>query len=389
MGTGLDQIDTINKRASFLLKALHDANFTPDSVKNPNRLFPMKEAQRLIGRSAQTIHNAESDGRLPQPERGENNRRLGFSLADINRARDLFKTHIRRGADEQPVIIGVSNLKGGVSKTTLSVHLAEFLSLRGYRVLIVDTDPQASCTQTFGFNPDYHIKENETLAPFLRGQENDLEYAIKPISYWGDLHLIPSNLFLHNAELEMAREIGTHTFQQLDIGIQSIKHNYDVIIIDPAPAMGFLSLNVLYAVNGLLIPTPAAMYDFYSTLSFLKVLQENMEILETHLGGIEYHFTKLVITRYDESKSAQSGMVEFLEENFSNFMLNARMKESAEIINAANQLKTVYELNAPVTSHKTYKRCINFLDALNLEIEVLIRSCWPSHTQQLRHAAVI
>lgn len=388
MGTGLHQIQDIIQRTSDIRKALHDYNFSPDSIKDPGRLFSMKEAEALVGRSYQSIRDAENDGRLPLPIKGTNNRRLGFTLTDLNRARDLFGTRPCRQENEEPVILALQNLKGGVAKSTLSVHLAEYLAMRGYRVLLIDTDPQASCTQTFGYIPDEQIAEEATLAPYLRGEQQTLEYAVRK-TYWEGLDIVPSNMFLHNVEIEMAGDIGPHTFEQLKIGVQSVSQNYDVVLIDPAPSMGFLSLNVLYAVNSLIIPTPPVMYDFYSTISFMNVLAENMEKLETYVGEIEYNFVRIAITRFDETKAAHSTLAELLQDVFGHYVLNTRMKESAEIVSAANMQHTVYELNKPMTSYKTYKRCVNFLDAINAEIEVLIRRCWPSHHQALRHAAVI
>jgi chromosome partitioning protein len=388
MGTGLHQIQDIIQRTNDIRKALHDYNFSPDSIKDPGRLFSMKEAESLVGRSYQSIRDAENDGRLPAPIKGKNNRRVGFTLSDLNRARDLFGTRPGRQENEEPVILALQNLKGGVAKSTLSVHLAEYLAMRGYRVLLIDTDPQASCTQTFGYIPDEQVAEESTLAPFLRGEQQTLEYAVRK-TYWEGLDIVPSNMFLHNVEIEMAGDIGPHTFEQLKIGVQTVSHNYDVVLIDPAPSMGFLSLNVLYAVNSLIIPTPPVMYDFYSTISFMNVLAENMEKLETYVGEIEYNFVRIAITRYDETKAAHSTLAELLQDVFGHYVLNTRMKESAEIVSAANMQHTVYELNKPMTSYKTYKRCINFLDAMNAEIEILIRRCWPSHQQALRHAAVI
>ncbi|MBH9807654.1 chromosome partitioning protein, partial [Clostridioides difficile] len=79
-----------------------------------------------------------------------------------------FGTRPWRKPEDPCAVIAVQNFKGGVGKSTLSVHLAQYLAIQGYRVCLIDCDSQASSTTLFGYVPDLDLTENQTLYPFLR-----------------------------------------------------------------------------------------------------------------------------------------------------------------------------------------------------------------------------
>jgi len=388
MAKGTELIEELVTRAETLRRTFREHNFTPDNIKYDIKRYSMKEAEELVGRSHQAIRDAEEDGRLPPPEKGENNRRLGFTLAQINKMRDVFGTRPTRAAGDETVVLAVANFKGGSAKSTVSTHLAEYLARSGYRVLLIDCDSQASATSTFGYLPDDDLKEDDTLLPFLRDDKDDLTYAIRP-TYWDGLDLLPANLHLYQAEYELAHDVTPDTFAMLREGIEDISQNYDIIILDPPPALGMISLNVMYAANALIIPMPPAMYDFSSTISFLSMLYETMDVIDKRVGSVDYKFVKLLITRFDENKSAQTALVSLSESELGNALLSAKFKESAEIVTAGNLQRTVYELDRPTTSSKVHRRCLNVLDAVNGEIESLIRKSWPSHAKKLREEGLL
>lgn len=172
-------------------------------------------------------------------------------------------------------------------------------------------------------------------------------------------------------------------------GISTVADDFDIVLLDPPPALGMISLNVIYAANALLIPMPPAMYDFSSTISFLTMLHETMGVLERAVGAIDYKFLKLVISRFDENKSAQNALVDLAESEFGNAMLSAKLRESAEIVTAGNLQRTVYELEKATTSAQVHRRCLNILDSVNREIENLIRRSWPSHAKELRKQGLL
>ena len=194
----------------------------------------------------------------------------------------MFGTRPWRDPADPLSIIAVQNFKGGVGKSTVSVHLAQYLASSGYRVCLIDCDSQGSSTTMLGYIPDLDIEEDDTLYPFIRNAEmSSLGYALRE-THWDGLWLIPANLRLYSAEYELAARIA-HTdgmlLNRLAEGIQSIAEHFDVVILDPPPALGTVSLSVMRAANALLVPVPPTVLDFSSTTSFLAMLHESMGVL--------------------------------------------------------------------------------------------------------------
>jgi chromosome partitioning protein len=191
-------------RSSQVLERLRSSARSMRAEERREPSFPIGKAAELVGRTTAAIREAESDGRLEAPPRGDNNRRLGYALAQLNDMRGTFGTRPWRAPEDPCSILAVQNFKGGVGKSTLSVHLAQYLAIHGYRVLLIDCDSQASATTLFGYVPDLDLGEEDTLYPFLReGERATLEYAIKKTHFDG-LDLIPANLRLFQSEYELA-----------------------------------------------------------------------------------------------------------------------------------------------------------------------------------------
>ena len=162
-----------------------------------------------------------------------------------------------------------------------------------------------------------------------------------------------------------------------------------MIILDPPPALGTISLSVMRAANALLVPIPPTVVDFTSTTTFLAMLHETMGVLEERGLPIDLKWMRLVATRADEQKSMQRELLGLMRTLFGRRMLRTVLKDSAEIDNASARLMTVYELEQPVTSRETYQRCMTYLNGVNAEVETLIRLTWPSHAERLRAEGVL
>ena len=172
-------------------------------------------------------------------------------------------------------------------------------------------------------------------------------------------------------------------------GIASIESHFDVVILDPPPALGTISLSVMRAANALLVPVPPTVVDFTSTTTFLAMLHETMGVLEEQGLPIELQWMRMVATRADEQKSMQRELLGVMRGLFGEMLLRTVLKDSAEIDNASARLMTVYDLERPVTSRETYQRCLTYLNGVNAEIETLVRLTWPSHAGRLRTEGVI
>ena len=246
-----------------MVERLRRTAFLPGSVKALDASVGIAEAAVLLGCSTNRIRMAEQDGRLPPPPESEAGRRLGYSIPALLNMREVLGASPRRGPNDAPAIITVQNFKGGVGKSTVTTHLAHYLAIAGYRVLVVDCDSQATTTTIFGFNPHLSIQREETLYPYLSIEptEDDLRYAVKKTA-WPNVDLIPSNLQMFDVEYEMAaagsggRGGLVTRFRKLREGLFALAQDYDVVLLDPPPALGTISLAVMQAANALLVPWP-------------------------------------------------------------------------------------------------------------------------------------
>lgn len=384
-------VAALAKRTSSVLERLRDSARSARADDRREPTFPIGKAADLVGRTPAAIRDAEKDGRLPPPPRTENNRRVGYTLAQLNDMRGLFGTRPWRAPDDPCCVIAVQNFKGGVGKSTLSVHLAQYLAIQGYRVALIDCDSQASATTLFGYVPDLDLTEDDTLYPFLRQQElTSLDYALRKTHFDG-LELIPANLRLFQSEYEIAARMARgqgRLIDRLSQGIASISDRFDVIVLDPPPALGAISLSVLRAANALVVPVPPTVMDFSSTAAFLAMLDETIETLSENDLAPTLRFLRFVASKVDENKSMQKELLNLMRTLFGHAMIRTPLKDSAEIDNATARLMTVYELDGPVTSSAVRNRCLAYLDGVNAEIEIDIRSMWPSHLGRLRKEAL-
>ena len=380
-------VASLADRSSAVLEKLRSSARSIRSDERREPTFPIGKAAELVGRTTAAIREAESDGRLVPPPRGPNNRRLGYSLAQLNDMRGTFGTRPWRAPDDPCAIVAVQNFKGGVGKSTVSVHLAQHLAIHGYRVLLIDCDSQASATTLFGYVPDLDLTEADTLYPYLReGERPSLDYAIRKTHFDG-LDLIPANLRLFQSEYELAARMARGQGALLDRlaqGIASVADLYDVVVLDPPPALGAISLSVLRAANALVVPVPPTVMDFSSTAAFLAMLAETIEDLRAYRLAPQFAFLRFVASKVDENKSMQKGLLDLMRQLYGNAMIRTPLKDSAEIDNATARLMTVYELDGPITSKQVRDRCLTYLDGVCGEIEIDIRRTWPSHLGRLR-----
>ena len=351
--------------------------------KSVDLRYSIREVCEMIGKSASTIYRAQSAGSIPTPEkRIGSGQSAGYTLAELNQVRDHFDCKPWRSETDPPCILAVQNFKGGVGKSTVSTHLSQYLAQQGYRVLLVDADSQATATAMFGFNPDIDFSENDTLLPVLQNQHLDLAALVRP-TYWDGLDIIPSNLGLYTAEYQLAADYISDAdgMNRLKRSLAPVARSYDVVIIDPPPALGMISLSVVRASNAVLIPCPPLTADFASTATFLQMIWEVAETLQSRSLDVEYQFIKFVLTKTDANKSAQTALRAAMMAVFGDAVLETPLLTSAEYESASLDMRTIYEVGQ--TRRPTYTRARRNLDAVFAEVELSIRRTWPSHENRI------
>ena len=365
---------TLEKNGSEGMKIIKNRAVSPNLEKTL-RTWGQSDVIDMVGRSRKSISDLENEGKLPVAERNPNNNWKVYSLENINKIRDYFKTRPIRPHGSKAAKIVVANFKGGVSKTTTTVLLAQFFAMKGYRVCLVDCDSQGSATQSFGYIPDDDIDPDNTLLPYFKGEKESLEYAIKD-TYWDGLDLIPSNLALYNIELLLpanrARLGNSYSIHDiLSNGIKTIEKNYDIILFDCPPSMGMISTNALFAGDSVVVPSPPSMLDFSSTVQFFGMAND----VFNKLPEKNYNFLKLLITKYEKKENANN-IVAVSRQLFGDYVLNAVMPMSEAIQKASTNMQTIYEIDKYEGAKKTLDRIKLSVDEVCLEVEELIIKAW-------------
>ena len=384
----IDKLEGILASSENFLQKMHELGAQPNLRKVLQRVFSPGEAAGMVGRDRTTLARAEADIGMPAPIRNPgNNRRVGYSLEQIQAFRQHFGTlPWRDPATDAPLIIACQNFKGGVGKSTTCVNLAHYLALRGYRVLVIDTDSQATATAMFGYLPDADIDESATLLPFLNGEQRDLGYAVRR-TYFANIDLIPACLALYEAEISIVMRVSQQAtreqklafFNEFRFGIQTVAHNYDVILVDSPPALGMISINVLLAADALLVPSAARMYDFSSTVQFFRMIHSYIAQLDP---GKSYRWISVLTTLFDRRYESQKQFFEVMRACFGDSVFQRVFFHSSAVINSAAQFITPYEQPKPD------RAVLAMLDGVFEEVELAVLREWPSKAQELSQRGI-
>jgi chromosome partitioning protein len=173
-------------------------------------------------------------------------------------------------------IIAICNQKGGVGKTTTAVNLSAFFALEGKKTLLIDIDPQGNATSGIGI--DKTTIEYTSYDALLDGAK--IEDIIKHTDIT-NLSIIPSNLNLIGAEVELVGAIGREFKLKNTLG--SIKETFDLIIIDCPPSLGLLTINALTACDSVLIPIQCEYYALEGLGQLTKTLERVRQNLNPSL----------------------------------------------------------------------------------------------------------
>ena len=201
------------------------------------------------------------------------------------------------------VVISMCNQKGGVGKTTSTINLGAALAEYGRKVLLVDLDPQGALSAGLGV-PHYelaHTVHNLMIEPRVGIDEVLIHTRVD------GLDLIPSNIDLSAAEIQLVNEVGRE--QTLGRALRPVLDRYDYVLIDCQPSLGLLTVNALACSDGVIIPTECE----YFSLRGLALLTDTVDKVRERLNP-KLEISGIVVTRFDNrTVNAREVMARVLE----------------------------------------------------------------------------
>lgn len=232
--------------------------------------------------------------------------------------------------------ISIAIQKGGSGKTTTTVNLAAALQRMGKNILLIDADPQANLSQSFGIEEEPANNLYTELKKEMSGEDGDLRNAIVEIR--PGLSIIPSSIELAGAEMEL---VGVYSREHiLRILIESLVSKYDFIFIDCPHAIGLLTVNALVASDHVLMPLPGEFLPLKGVHSFMR----HFEMVKKKLNN-RINLLGFVLTRFDERKLMNLRVREALSELHENKVFNTSIRSNIQLAKAQEAGTDIFQFD--------------------------------------------
>lgn len=386
--------DKLKADASLLSEALERMSklFLAPKEEKTLRSFTSAEVAELLRVSDGYLRKAHFDGKIPEVEQGTGGKRQysAGSIIDIRQimaqtAKDPFQFLPGRRAGDKLQIWSTVNFKGGSSKTTTTVTLAMRLALRGYRVLVVDADPQASLTTFFGYQPEIDFRHGGTLYDAIRYNDGDTARTsittVLRSTYFPQLDLVPAGILLSEFETEtptaLSRGEQPVFFNRIRDALRQVEDDYDIVLIDCPPQLGYLTMSAVCASTSLLMTITPERVDLASASQFLMMASGVMEVLHTNGAPGSFDNFAYLLTRFDTSISTQQDLAEWIRELLGSSVIPTPFVKSSAVSEAGVSQRTIFEVDlSSVKNRKTYERALESATGFANDIEKLIQAAW-------------
>ena len=348
-------------------------------------------------------------------------------LEEINELRRRLKVSRKslmptRPAGNRAIRAAIANFKGGAGKSTVALHFAHAAALDGYRVLCVDFDPQATLSHSMGLSDVAEeftvwgimardlINETQRMNAATRGAESgsalplrrlpssitdmglaDLRVAdfIKPTN-WPTIDIIPS--CANAAFVEFASAQYRHLnpewsfFAAVSRYLDTLPADaYDMIIFDCPPAIGYQSMNAVFAADVLYIPSGPGYWEYDSTTSFIGQLAEALEDLSAFNGVVPagtsnlpkaFHDIRFLLTRYEAGNDLHRAMRSAFEKVFGDRLTENPIEMTRAVEQSGRFLSSIYETDYRDMTRETWRRARSSFDNAYEEFRGYLLEAW-------------
>ncbi|HJV84477.1 MAG TPA: ParA family protein [Noviherbaspirillum sp.] len=360
----MHDLDNLASTAADVLSQVRDAMIEP----HPRKVAPTFSSTAIaeLCRVDKTqIKYLTQKHNLPAGQKPEGSKAKEYSLEDAITWVRAIGPYPSRPENKAGKVIAVCNYKGGVAKTSTTVALAQALTLRGLKVLVVDCDGQGTATQLIGISPEQDVEVEQTIMPYIHGDEADLRYAVQA-SYWTNLSVIPASSGLLAAEFAIPAKAmsqrGFRFWEMLKIGLEPLREDFDLILIDTSPSLSHLTVNAMIAADGLMMPCPPDALDFASSVQFWGIFSELVDGLP-NANEKHYDFISIIYTKVQANEISRL-VKTWMKQAYGAHINGIEIPDSTAARTASAQLKTIYDLSKPDGSAEAYRRFKDPLDRL-------------------------
>lgn len=240
-------------------------------------------------------------------------------------------------------VISLFNIKGGVAKTTSTANLGACLSQQGYKVLLIDLDPQSNLTKLF---KSYNI-DDLSVANTLLDKTIDINKIIKSTDF-ENIDIIPSNIKLAFAEREILLDVSRSQQNRLSKTIKNINKEYDYILIDCPPSLNMITINALCASTEVLVPIKIDKF----ALDGFEYLMDSIEQIKDEFNP-NLNFKGCFITM-DTATTVNRTIKKELKLALKNKLFDTTIKQNVKVI------ESTFEESPVVFSNKKARASINY-----------------------------
>jgi chromosome partitioning protein len=344
------------------------------------------EAAKLLGRSPSFVRQAATDLGLGR-DAGEDLRT--YTPADITKIRQAKEVDPLPSKGTAPFVLVVFNQKGGVGKTTTSSNLVQDLASRGYRILIIDMDPQASMTSSWLLQDEtgqirpqasMEISLNDTAAPILVGEVDSFDSLIKK-THWPNVDIVPSHPDLSEGglqmvELLMKKEYGFWVSFS-DACKRLSTDQYDLVVVDTAPSLWLDAVEIALAADGLLIPVPARNLDIESCRSFVHTMEKWLSQLNEKYT-INMKWLRFMMTQRQSASASEAKNEALLKTHLGPLLMTGRVPRMEALERSTGAAPSIYEVPPPhpKSAGRSAQEARAGLRIVHDEILELIATAW-------------